>query len=79
MGKKSPATCGRRIKYSIVCITVGIILVTMATACNVQNPPVGSYETFPQTTAKPDSSSGSVHSTPAVSENKEIVFKDVNK
>ncbi|MBR5280566.1 MAG: leucine-rich repeat domain-containing protein [Clostridia bacterium] len=78
MGKKLLPIHGKRIKYSVIGLVLGLLLTAMTTACNVQNPPIESYETFPQTTAMPDSSSGSVVSTPAVSENKEIIFKDVN-
>ena len=77
MDKKSSAIRGRRIKYGIVCMAVGMLF-TVMTACNVQNPPVDPYGTFPQTTTTPGVSSSGATATPVVSENKEIVFKDVN-
>lgn len=78
MSKKQLPSQGRRIEYGIVVLTFGILLSVFATACNVQNPPVSPYETFAPNTSAPETSGGSATPTPAISENKEIVFKDIN-
>ncbi len=78
MGKKQLSTRGRRIGYGIVVIMLGVLLSVIASACNVQNPPVSPYETFAPNTSAPETSGGSATPTPTISENKEIVFKDIN-
>lgn len=69
---------GRRIVYGFIIVSLSILLSVFVSACNVQNPPVSPYETFAHNTSKPESSGGSVTPTPSVSENKEIIFKDIN-
>lgn len=58
--------------------TLCTLLSVFTSACNVQNPSVSPLETFAPHSAPPEVSGDVTTPTPTVSENKEIVFKDIN-
>ncbi|MBP3391296.1 MAG: leucine-rich repeat domain-containing protein [Clostridia bacterium] len=78
MGKTRRLSKGVKVRCRVLLVTACMLLSMFATACSVQNPAVVPYETFPVNTAMPDHSVGASTPTPTVSENKEILFKDIN-